>query len=105
LIVVGVVAVIGGASRYYDTVFYGNEILSMNAAVAAEANKYGLGKLVNMDYRGLIQREKLIAVVSVLLGISFAVLGTFMIKDQKKPSYDSEEDDDVKMSEDPRFRL
>ena len=105
-IVLGVVAVIIGMSRYHDTVFYGNEILSMNAAVAGEVKKLGMGNLFNADYEGLIRREKFISVISILLGISFSIFGTFMIKDETpRPALDTEEYEVTGTLDGHRFKL
>lgn len=105
LIVFGVLAVIGGISHYHDTTFFGNEIMSMNAAVSSQLNKYGMGNLANTDYSGFIRREKYLSLMSVVVGIAFAVIGTFMIKDEKKPFTDLEGNDDIEAADEPRFRF
>jgi len=104
LIIVGVVAVIGGISRYNDTASYGNEILSIKSAVAGETDKLEVGKVTGMDYQGRIQREKFIAVSTLLFGFSLAVLGTYLIKYETKLNYASV-DDALEMFDEPRFKL
>jgi len=105
-IVLGVVGIIGGFSRYHNTAFYGKEILTMNAAVAGEVKKLGMGNFFNADYEGLIRREKFISVISIILGISFSIFGTFMIKDETpRPAIDTEEDEETEPLDGHRFKL
>ncbi len=105
-IVLGVVGIIGCFSRYHNTAFYGNEILSMNAAVASEIKKMGMGNILNTDYEGLIRREKILSLISVLGGIAFSILGTFMIKEETpRHDFNIEEDYETELLDGHRFKL
>ena len=78
----------------------------MNAAVAGEVKKLEMGNILNTDYEGLIRRERFLSLISVLLGISFSILGTFVIKKETTmPADDLEEEDDTEYLDGPRFKL
>jgi hypothetical protein len=80
-IVLGVVAVIGGIGSYYQTTVAGNEILSVTETTFRIAARFGLGNLDTTDYRGLIVREQMFCIVSLVLGVLFCISGTLMIQD------------------------
>jgi len=105
LIVLGVLAVIGGVSNY--------RAYSMAAdAYAAEHAVYQqiLGvkttSLDIIDVPGMLQREKGLSLMSIVVGLLLSIFGTLMLKDtMPRPVQAFEDDLEVEILDEPRFRL
>ena len=78
----------------------------MNSAVTSEIKKLGMGNLFNADYEGLIRREKILSLISVLVGIAFSILETFMIKEETpRLDFNIEDDYETESLDGHRFKL
>ena len=105
MVVVGVAFIIGGMSRYSDAVFLGKDILTMNTAIAGELKKTAMQDTVNPDYNRLIGLGKISSLALALLGFSFSIMGTLVMKKEILRLTDSKKADDyINHLNGPRFK-
>jgi hypothetical protein len=106
LIVLGVLAVIGGAANYRDLDLLGYSIHAFDASMAKTFGKYSTSALSGVDVHGIIYREKVLSIIGLLIGISLSVIGTMMIKrTQPEPVFDIEDEFEVDPDKEPSFKF
>lgn len=80
IIVVGIFMFFNGATKCSEADFYGNEIQTMGRQIS----KYGGVKSFNSKhYEKIIEQEKTNGVIGAILGLAFAVGGTFLLFEKK----------------------
>lgn len=105
LIVLGVSAVIVGASNYRD---YSMAADAYAAGTAAYQRLLGVKatSLDIIDVQGMLQREKGLSLMSIVVGLLFSIFGTLMLKSTMPRPVNAFDDDlEAELSDEPRFRL
>lgn len=105
LVVLGVLAVIGGASNYRD---YSMAADAYAAGTAAYQRLLGVKttSLDIIDVPGMLQREKGLSLMGIVVGLLLSIFGTLMLKDtMPRPAQAFEDDLEAEILDEPRFRL
>jgi hypothetical protein len=105
MVVIGMAFIIGGMSRYSNAVFLGKDMITMNIAIAGEIKNTAVKDSVNPDYNRLVGLGKLSSLALALLGLSFSIMGTFLIKKEMLTLTVSKKADDyIDHLNGPRFK-
>lgn len=106
LIVLGVIAVLQGLNSYHGMKVADSGVRSMDAAISNFESTFGVKIPDNTHYEALSRREKWLSLMTVLLGISLSIIGTYMIKEnQPTRSIDLWEDVDTDDLDSRPFKL
>jgi drug/metabolite transporter (DMT)-like permease len=106
LIVLGVLAVLGGANNYHELEVAGDVLIATEQSLARNFGQFASGTLGGFDAHGLIQREKMSSIAGMLVGILLSIIGTMMLRSTTPQIvYVYDREDEREPLEERKFRL
>ena len=106
LIVLGVFAVIGGASSYQKLEVLGNSMVVFDASVVKTPDQSTTGAFGSSQVQGSLYREKVLSIIGLLIGISLSAIGTLMIKENRaKPVIEFENEFEIDADKEVSFKF